>query len=568
MTCFRCLSSLVPLLLILVPVGAAQHYLTIPLYESGEHEVGKAFLEFSPFVPLPSFAVPAGTASYPQLAWPVGLPLGEGAFISNYVDDERASGTMIDYMGGRDHLYDNHRGTDIAIYNFRLMDKGVPIYAASAGTVTHTIYHFGDRNIAQPYPDGGNGLGIQHDDGTFSAYWHIRTNSVTVEPGERVEPGQLLAYIGSSGWTPVPHLHFEIAERRGFTEPYRDPWQGTHNTLPSLWEDQPPYVGDAPMWIMDIMVFPPSAVSGSFSNVNRSRLLEQIPSPAVFGSDESELCVVFELQANPGQAYRLDILQPDGTPFVRENATISSKIRYSWLGTCWNLQGEIPHGTWAVEILSGGEVIKRQPFVVGASTKYAPRFTPVAGQSIRLEDQRVAKQLRLSPLSEPATYHLVNAPSFAHLDGSTVIIDGNASDQAYRSSYFQAVATDGAGQTDTLWVHLVDPTKPFNPLSSQTATSVGHTPFEQPAQTLLLNAPFPNPADYRTTLRYTLAQPTFVHLEVFDLLGRRIETLVLEHQPAGAYHVQLKTSPLPSGMYTIRLATERTQEVQHLVVQH
>lgn len=547
-------------------LDSAAQSITAFSYYDGSHDTGQAATTFSPLLPPSgphaSFAVPR----YPELVWPVGIPLGEGTFISNYVDNDRATGPMIDYMGGRDHLYDNHRGTDVAIYNFRLMDKGIPVYAAAAGTVTHTIYHFGDRNIAQPYPDGGNGIGVQHDDGTFGAYWHVRTNSVVVEPGERVEPGQLLAYIGSSGWTPVPHLHFEIAERRGFTEPYRDPWGGTYNGLTSLWENQPAYVGDAPLWVMDIMVFPPSAVGGSFSNVNRSRLLEQIPTPAVFGSDESQLCMVFEVQANPGDSFTMEIVQPDGNVFQRAGDTVSTKIRYSWLGNCWNLSGELPSGTWTAQVVSGGRLVKARPFDVGTHTVYAPRFQPVAGRSIRLEGQRYEETLQVSSLSEPVTYHLVNPPSFVHLTDDTVVIEGSQADQPYRSSYFQVVATDAGGRTDTLWYHLVDPTKPFNPLSDQLAGVVS-TETALPNTSFLLEVPHPNPAQDTATIHYTLNTSQFVHLEVFDLLGRRQATLVAKAQSPGRYSPSLRTASWAAGVYTIRLATAAGQQTQRLVIQ-
>lgn len=205
--------------------------------EEGTHAAGirPAFLLVQP----PPAGAPV-TARYPMLRWPLGVPLGDDTFLSNYVDDDQLSPSVTDYMGGHTHLYNDHRGTDVAIFNFRLMDRGVPIVAAAGGVVSHTIYHYGDRNTATPYPDGGNGLGIEHDDGSLAYYWHVRTNSVMVEPGERVEAGQVLAYVGSSGWTPIPHLHFELSDAR-------DPWHGTYQTAPSLWTEQPAYVGDAPL---------------------------------------------------------------------------------------------------------------------------------------------------------------------------------------------------------------------------------------------------------------------------------------------------------------------------------
>lgn len=72
-----------------------------------------------------------------------------------------------------------------------------------------------------------------------------------------------------------------------------------------------------------------------------------------------------------------------------------------------------------------------------------------------------------------------------------------------------------------------------------------------PAYTLKQN--YPNPFNPTTTLSYELQSVEFVTLEVFDMLGRRIITLVEEKQPAGQHAVLWNATGQASGIYLYRL---------------
>ena len=56
----------------------------------------------------------------------------------------------------------------------------------------------------------GNYLVIDHGHGVFSAYAHLRQNSLGVRVGERVRRGQPIAAVGNSGSSNFPHLHFQL----------------------------------------------------------------------------------------------------------------------------------------------------------------------------------------------------------------------------------------------------------------------------------------------------------------------------------------------------------------------
>ena len=85
-----------------------------------------------------------------------------------------------------------HYGVDLAA------SQGTPIYAIAAGTVTTATY--GDAN--------GYYVSISHGNGYGSVYCHMTNYIVSV--GDSVSQGQVIGYVGSTGWATGPHLHFEI----------------------------------------------------------------------------------------------------------------------------------------------------------------------------------------------------------------------------------------------------------------------------------------------------------------------------------------------------------------------
>jgi hypothetical protein len=70
----------------------------------------------------------------------------------------------------------------------------------------------------------GNHLIIDHGDGTFAGYAHLRRGSVLVGPGGRVSAGQQIAEVGNTGSTSEPHLHFQVMDRACLTAGAGVPW--------------------------------------------------------------------------------------------------------------------------------------------------------------------------------------------------------------------------------------------------------------------------------------------------------------------------------------------------------
>jgi murein DD-endopeptidase MepM/ murein hydrolase activator NlpD len=111
-------------------------------------------------------------------------------------------GYRIDPYNG---AYALHAGTDLAA------GCGTPIYAAHDGTVV----------LAGPYGGYGNYIRIQNDgDGSYeTAYGHIVDGGTLVSIGQRVQVGQNIARVGSTGMSTGCHLHFEIHHDGGTQDP-------------------------------------------------------------------------------------------------------------------------------------------------------------------------------------------------------------------------------------------------------------------------------------------------------------------------------------------------------------
>jgi len=93
-------------------------------------------------------------------------------------------------------------------------------------------------------------------------------------------------------------------------------------------------------------------------------------------------------------------------------------------------------------------------------------------------------------------------------------------------------------------------------------------PADRPLVNELLN-PSPNPFNPRTTVRYSLASDTRVRLEIHDVRGRSIRTLVDDFRPAGEYQIVWNGrddngQSVASGTYYLRLLADgqvRTQKM-------
>ena len=108
---------------------------------------------------------------------------------------------------------DFHTGIDIARTNAAGQGiYGKPILAADDGKVVFTQTNY--------VPGRGYGIYciVDHGGGVTTLYGH--SSGLAVKVGQKVKRGQTLAYVGSTGWSTGPHLHFEVRVDGKYTNPW------------------------------------------------------------------------------------------------------------------------------------------------------------------------------------------------------------------------------------------------------------------------------------------------------------------------------------------------------------
>jgi murein DD-endopeptidase MepM/ murein hydrolase activator NlpD len=142
------------------------------------------------------------------------------------------------------HCYDEHDGTDfLLVGGFDAMDAGSPaVLAAAPGVVVAAEDGHYDRchgTIEGVSCDGNDGVAnsvvVEHEGGMRTLYWHLQRGSVVVEVGQAVDVGEPLGAVGSSGYSSLPHLHFEVQDEAGDS---LDPFAGPASQATSWWCDQ------------------------------------------------------------------------------------------------------------------------------------------------------------------------------------------------------------------------------------------------------------------------------------------------------------------------------------------
>ena len=115
-------------------------------------------------------------------------------------------GYISSYYGGRTSptagASSNHKGVDIAAAT------GTPIYASAGGTVVTSSY-----SSARGYY-----IVVSHGNGVCTLYQHC--SSISASVGQYVSQGQVIGYVGSTGISTGPHLHYEVLINGVNVDPY------------------------------------------------------------------------------------------------------------------------------------------------------------------------------------------------------------------------------------------------------------------------------------------------------------------------------------------------------------
>jgi murein DD-endopeptidase MepM/ murein hydrolase activator NlpD len=266
-------------------------------------------------------------------AFRIGLPV-ECAFgtlcsVQNYVDLDPGPGRLDPGCGRLS--YDGHDGTDIRVRDLVAMRVGVEVVAAAEGVVRATRDGVADVSIRDTGPEAvedreaGNGVLIGHGGGWETQYSHLRSGSVAVKPGDRVEAGTPLGMIGLSGQTEFPHLHFTVRKDGVEIDPYTGAagaWTCGSPKSP-LWTDE---AGAALVYV------PTGLLNAGFSSAppdaDAIRRGDQHLGDSVRNPEALVLWAdIFGAQAGDNQSFK--IAGPDGSVIV-DSGSVLDESNVSW----------------------------------------------------------------------------------------------------------------------------------------------------------------------------------------------------------------------------------------------
>jgi hypothetical protein len=279
---------------------------------------------------------------------------GEEWIIVNYVD--------WDNTGFQDHncgskSYDGHQGTDFTIRSFEHMDEGVKVYAAASGRVTFTKDGEFDRETAGDVTKLlGNYVGIKHPNKYYTYYGHLRKNSISVAEGDSVTVGDVIGYVGSSGNSTDPHLHFEVWYDSIYVV---DPFSGPCGNPSSLFINPPMYDTSFRVWDNGIHLKNDLTI-----NDLRERITTvEKPYTITPSSDSSLNFWAHLLGLKKGKELNLTWYTPDATKWFNFPITLKQDYWYYYYFSYINHQ-DLTEGEWTVELEYDGNKVATESFTV------------------------------------------------------------------------------------------------------------------------------------------------------------------------------------------------------------
>ncbi len=155
---------------------------------------------------------------------PINCELNKDCFIQNLPDvlsNKTASDT---YCQGA--TYGGHKGIDIRLLSLENIKDNVPVIASADGIVKAFQDGEEDKLMLTPQDKAnikgnecGNGIIITHVNGYESQVCHLKKNSITVKKGQKLKQGDILGFVGNSGFAAFPHVHLTVRKNGQWLDP-------------------------------------------------------------------------------------------------------------------------------------------------------------------------------------------------------------------------------------------------------------------------------------------------------------------------------------------------------------
>jgi murein DD-endopeptidase MepM/ murein hydrolase activator NlpD len=103
------------------------------------------------------------------------------------------------------HVQKGHFGVDYGA------PTGTPVWASAGGKVA----------VVAKKPGSGNTIVLQHNGGLTTHYYHLSKFAKGLAAGQPVKQKQVIGYVGSTGLSTGPHLHFSVRQGAAFVDPLK-----------------------------------------------------------------------------------------------------------------------------------------------------------------------------------------------------------------------------------------------------------------------------------------------------------------------------------------------------------
>lgn len=347
---------------------------------------------------------PMPLAKQVLLEWPMQLADGFTDYgyhgVSNFIDHNEVAPNALQDYNCNTRTYDtnsgyNHQGIDYFLWPFdwhKVDVNAVEVIAAAAGIIIGKDDGNFDENCS--FVGNWNAVYILHDDGSIVWYGHLKQNSLTnKQVGERVEVGEYLGIIASSGQSTGPHLHFELYDAN---DNLIDPYVGDCNstTTTSWWANQRPYYDSGINTLLTHDA--PPAFNSCPQRADQNRQNEFCSGDLVY------FATYYRDQLNT-QTSQYAIYQPNQATW--DTWTHSSTVNH-YNASYWYWSGNLSThpmpGTWRFEVIYEGQTYKHD-FYVCKTTPVGRVFlkTYLAGA---FQDTEMCTDLRdmgALPLTQP-----------------------------------------------------------------------------------------------------------------------------------------------------------------------
>jgi hypothetical protein len=292
-----------------------------------------------------------GTEPGKLLVYPVGGTPGRDVAIPYYVDLDPGS-QRLDFHC-TDLTFNNHTGHDPYVRSFSEMRIGVPVFAVRDGRVIDVRDNEPDENTTNDSSARANYITLRHDEDDVTQYVHLR-KGITLKVGDTVTAGTQIGWVGSSGMSMGPHIHFEARHNDVPFEPMAGPCRAGI----SYFAD-PPTLFDTPM-----------VLGATFSNRSFAEFaaapFDDAPHTGTFRFGHQTIYFKVEM-ANVGAStrYTLKIQAPNNARTDLAAAGTLKTIDVSLASIWWALDVDLDRvGDWAIVLEVNDRRLFSLPFRV------------------------------------------------------------------------------------------------------------------------------------------------------------------------------------------------------------